>query len=61
MKDDTIKYNDKKSSLQNIDFTDFTKEKVIEIYEEALIRKEKQIRDLSHELGILNEKLSKVN
>lgn len=53
-------FNDIKSSLQNIDFSEFTKEKVIEKYEEILIQREKQLLELSYELGILNEKVSKV-
>lgn len=61
MKDDKINFNDKKSSLQNIDFSDYTKEKVIEKYEQILIQREKQLLELSYELGILNEKVSKVN
>lgn len=53
-------FKDIKSSLQNIDFSEFTKEKVIEKYEEILIQREKQLFELSYELGILNEKVSKV-
>lgn len=60
MTEDKINFNDKKSSLQNIDFSEYTKEKVIEKYEEILIQREKQIFELSYELGILNEKVSKV-
>lgn len=60
MTENKINFNDKKSSLQNIDFSDYTKEKVIEKYEEILLQREKQITELSYELGILNEKVSKV-
>jgi hypothetical protein len=55
-----INFIDKKSSLQNVDFLEYTKEKVIEKYEEILIQREKQLLELSFELGILNEKVSKV-
>lgn len=60
MTENKINFNDKKSSLQNIDFSEYTKEKVIEKYEEILIQREKQLLELSYELGILNEKVSKV-
>jgi len=60
MIENKINFNDKKSSLQNIDFSEYTKEKVIEKYEEILLQREKQIIELSYELGILNEKVSKV-
>ena len=60
MTENKINFNDKKSSLQNIDFSEFTKEKIIEKYEEILIQREKQLLELSYELGILNEKVSKV-
>lgn len=60
MTETKINFNDKKSSLQNIDFSEYTKEKVIEKYEEILIQREKQLLELSYELGILNEKVAKV-
>jgi len=60
MTENIVNYNDKKSSLQNIDFSQYTKEKVIEKYEEILMQREKQLVELSYELGILNEKVSKV-
>lgn len=60
MTENKINSIDKKSSLQKIDFSQYTKEKVIEKYEEILIQREKQLLELSYELGILNEKVSKV-
>jgi len=62
MKEEKYNYsNEKKSSLQKIDFTNYSKEKVIEKYEEVLIQREKHLVELSKELGELNEKTSKVN
>lgn len=61
MKDQISIGDMKKSSLQNIDFSQYSKEKVIEKYEEILIQREKQLYELSYELGILNEKNAKVN
>lgn len=58
------KYNfsdEKKSSLQKIDFSSYSKEKVMEKYEEILIQRERHILELSKELGELNEKNSKAN
>ena len=60
MTENKINFNEKKSSLQNIDFSQYTKEKVIEKYEEILIQREKHLLELSYELGILNEKVAKV-
>ncbi len=52
--------NQKKSSLQKIDFSLYSKEKVIEKYEEILVQREKHLIEISKELGELNEKNSKV-
>ncbi len=60
MTENKINFSEKKSSLQNIDFSQYTKEKVIEKYEEILIQREKHLLELSYELGILNEKVAKV-
>jgi hypothetical protein len=50
----------KKSSLRFFNFEGMSNEKIIEKYEEVLFHREKQIEDLSHEVGVLNEKLSNV-
>jgi hypothetical protein len=50
----------KKSSLRFFNFDGMNLEKVLEKYEEVLEAREKQITDLSHEVGLLNEKLSNV-
>ena len=61
MKEEKYNYNnEKRSSLQKLDFSLYTKEKVIEKYEEVLIQREKHLIELSYELGVLNEKVSKV-
>ena len=61
MKEEKYNFSDeKKSSLQKIDFTNYSKEKVIEKYEEILLQREKHLTELSYELGELNEKTSKV-
>jgi hypothetical protein len=52
--------NIKKSSLKYFNFEGMSNEKIIEKYDEVLAQREKQIEILSHEVGVLNEKLSNV-
>jgi hypothetical protein len=51
---------EKKSSMRFFNFEGMTLEKSLEKYEEILFNREKQITDLSTEVGSLNERLSNV-
>jgi hypothetical protein len=46
------------SSLRFFNFEGWTKEKIIEKYEHVLCSREKQITDLSIEIGSINDRLS---
>jgi hypothetical protein len=48
------------SSLKFFNFEGMDKDKIIEKYEEVLQQREKQVRELSYEVGGINEKLSNV-
>jgi hypothetical protein len=52
---------EKKSSMRFFNFDGMTLEKALEKYEEILFNREKQITDLSTEVGSLNERLSNVS
>lgn len=54
------KLNNIQSSLKYFDFEGMSKEQIIEKYEETLCQREKQIRDIAFEIGIINEKLCNV-
>ncbi len=56
-----IKYNNIQSSLKYYNFEGMDKDKIIEKYEEVVCQREKQIRELAYEIGVLNEKLENVN
>ena len=49
---------DECSSLKFFNFQGWTQEKIIEKYETVLTSREKQITDLSMEIGSLNDRLS---
>ncbi len=55
-----VKLNNLQSSLKYFSFEGLSKEQVIEKYEETLCQREKQIRDIAFEIGIINEKLCNV-
>ncbi len=55
-----VKMNNLQSSLKYFDFEGMTKEQIIDKYEETLCQREKQIRDIAFEIGIINEKLCNV-
>ncbi len=46
------------SSLRYFNFEGWTKEKIIEKYEHVLTSREKQITDLSIEIGTINDRLN---
>ena len=50
----------KQSSLKNSKFENMTAEQVIKKYEEVLTSREKQIYELSSEIGQINKKLQKM-
>ena len=50
----------KKSSLKNAKFDNMTAEQVIKKYEEVLSSREKQIFELSSEIGQINQKIQKM-
>ena len=54
------KYNNIQSSLKYFNFEGMDKDKIIEKYEEVLCQREKQIRELAYEIGVINEKLENV-
>ncbi len=56
-----IKLNNIQSSLKYFNFEGMDKDKIIEKYEETLIQREKQIRDIAYEIGVINEKLVTVS
>ena len=50
----------KQSSLKNSKFENMTAEQVIKKYEEVLTSRERQIYELSSEIGQINKKLQKL-
>jgi hypothetical protein len=56
-----IKYNNIQSSLKYFNFEGMDKDKIIEKYEEVVCQREKQIRELAYEIGVINEKLENVS
>ena len=48
------------SSLKNAKFDNMTAEQVIKKYEEVLISRERQIFELSAEIGQINQKMQKI-
>jgi predicted nucleic acid-binding Zn-ribbon protein len=54
-------YDDSESSLKYFNFEGFSQEKIIEKYEVVLASREKQITDLSIEIGAINERLSNLS
>jgi hypothetical protein len=54
------KYNNIQSSLKYFNFDGMDKDKIIEKYEEVVCQREKQIRELAYEIGVINEKLENV-
>ena len=50
----------KQSSLKNAKFDNMTAEQVIKKYEEVLSSREKQIFELSSEIGQINQKIQKM-
>ena len=52
--------NGLKSSLSTYDFRSFTKDQIVEKYEQMLATREKQLQDLSMMIGSYNEKVSDV-
>lgn len=57
----TVKSNNFQSSLKFFTFEEMTKDQIIEKFDETLFQREKQIRDIAYEIGIINEKLVNVN
>ena len=51
----------KQSSLKNAKFDNMTAEQVIKKYEEVLSSREKQIFELSSEIGQINQKIQKIS
>jgi predicted RNase H-like nuclease (RuvC/YqgF family) len=49
------------SCLKRSNFTGWSSEKIIERYESVLASREKQITDLSIEMGYLNEKITSLS
>jgi hypothetical protein len=49
------------SSLKVFDFSAWTKEQAIEKYENVLYSREKQITDLTIEMGAVNEKINNLS
>jgi len=56
-----IKFNNIQSSLKYFNFEGMDKDKIIEKYEEVVCQREKQIRELAYEIGVINEKLENVS
>jgi hypothetical protein len=56
-----VKVNNLQSSLKFFSFEGMSKDQIIDKYEETLCQREKQIRDIAYEIGIINEKLVTVN
>ena len=44
------------SSAKKEDFTGLTDKQIIEKYEKLLVEKEKEVRDISYQMGVVNEK-----
>lgn len=58
---DKEKTTSPKSSLKHIyQLENATKEEMLEKYEDILFQRENQIRELSYQMGLLNEKLYNV-
>jgi hypothetical protein len=57
----TLNSNNFQSSLKFFSFEEMTKDQIIEKFDETLFQREKQIRDIAYEIGIINEKLVNVN
>jgi predicted RNase H-like nuclease (RuvC/YqgF family) len=55
------KINELVSSLKDVNFTGKSSEQIIEKYEMVLASREKQITDLSIEIGNLNERISELS
>lgn len=55
------KFNNAQSSLQYFNFEGMEKDSIIAKYEETLNQREKQIRELSYEIGVINERLCAVH
>ena len=45
-----------KSSAKKEDFSGLTEKQIIEKYEELLVKREKEVKDISYQLGVANEK-----
>lgn len=45
-----------KSSAKKEDFTGLSEKQIIEKYEKLLVEKEKEVRDISYQMGVVNEK-----
>jgi hypothetical protein len=56
-----FKTNNFLSSLKFFNFEGMTKDQIIDKFDESLCQREKQIRDIAYEIGIINEKLVTVN
>ena len=45
-----------KSSAKNEDFTGLSEKQILEKYEELLLKREKEVKDISYQMGVVNEK-----
>ena len=45
-----------KSSARNEDFTGLSEKQILEKYEELLLKREKEVKDISYQMGVVNEK-----
>ena len=45
-----------KSSAKNEDFNGLSEKQILEKYEELLVKREKEVKDMSYQMGVVNEK-----
>ena len=45
-----------KSSAKNEDFSGLSEKQILEKYEELLVKREKEVKDISYQMGVVNEK-----
>ena len=54
--DFTFDFSSIKSSAKNEDFSGLSEKQILEKYEALLVKREKEVKDMSYQMGVVNEK-----
>ena len=54
--DFTFDFSSIKSSAKNEDFNGLSEKQILEKYEALLVKREKEVKDMSYQMGVVNEK-----